>query len=47
MTRRPGYTPDMAATMIQPEDLADAALFVARMNPNVAVHEITVGPVAR
>ena len=47
MTRRPGYTPEMAATMIQPEDLADAALFVARMNPNVAVHEITVGPVAR
>lgn len=47
MERRPGYAPEMAATMIQPQDLADAALFVARMNPNVAVHEITVAPVAR
>lgn len=47
MERRPGYTPEMAAAMIQPEDLADAALFVARMNPNVAVHEITVAPVTR
>ena len=47
MARRPGYDPDSAAQMIQPEDLADAALFVARMNPNVAVHEIVVAPVRR
>lgn len=47
MTRRPGYDPAGAALMIQPEDLADAALFIARMNPNVAIHEITVAPVRR
>ncbi|QIE56168.1 SDR family oxidoreductase [Pikeienuella piscinae] len=47
MTRRPGYDPAAAAAMIQPEDLADAALFVARMNPNVAIHEIAVAPVRR
>lgn len=47
MTRKPGYDPATAAGMIQPEDLAEAALFVARTNPNVAVHEITVAPVRR
>lgn len=45
MTRRPGYDPAQAAKMIQPEDMAAAALFVARMNPNVTVHEITIAPV--
>lgn len=44
MTRRPGYRPEMAATMIQPEDLAALALTVADMNPNVAVQEITLAP---
>ena len=47
MTRKPGYDPEAAAGMIQPEDLAEAALFVARMNPGVSVHEITVAPVRR
>ena len=47
MERRPGYDPDTAAAMIQPEDMAQAALFVARMNPGVAVHEIVLAPVRR
>ncbi len=47
MTRRPGYDPETAASMIQPEDMAEAALFVARMNPNVAVHEIVLAPIRR
>ena len=47
MARRPGHDPATAAAMIQPEDMAEAALFVARMNPGVAVHEITLAPVRR
>lgn len=47
MARRPGYDPATAPAMIQPDDMADAALFVARMNPGVAVHEITLAPVRR
>lgn len=47
MERRPGYDPATAAAMIQPEDMAEAALFVARMNPGVAVHEIVLAPVRR
>ncbi|MEX2519415.1 MAG: SDR family oxidoreductase [Paracoccaceae bacterium] len=47
MTRRPGYDPATAAAMIQPEDMAATALYVARMNPNVAVHEIVLAPVRR
>lgn len=44
---RPGFDASKIDAMIQPEDLADAAVFAARMNPNVAVHEITVAPVRR
>ncbi|MGY6633699.1 MAG: SDR family oxidoreductase [Alkalilacustris sp.] len=47
LLRRPGFDPARAAAMIQPEDMAEAALFVARMNPNVAVPEITLSPVRR
>ncbi|MDX6750376.1 SDR family NAD(P)-dependent oxidoreductase [Geminicoccaceae bacterium 1502E] len=47
LARRPVYDPSLDATIIQPEDLADTALYVARMNPNVAVHEITIAPVRR
>lgn len=47
MARRPGYDPAEAAAMIQPEDLAEAAVFVAAMQPGVAVHEIAVAPVRR
>jgi NADP-dependent 3-hydroxy acid dehydrogenase YdfG len=44
---RPGFDASTLAAMIQPEDLAEAAVFAVRMNPNVAVHEITVAPVRR
>ncbi|MDX2482519.1 MAG: SDR family oxidoreductase [Pseudodonghicola sp.] len=47
LTKRPGFDPELAARMIQPEDIADLALHVAQMNPNVAVHEITLAPVKR
>lgn len=47
MERRLGYDPSMAAAMIQPEDMAEAALFAAEMNPAVAVHEIVLAPVRR
>jgi NADP-dependent 3-hydroxy acid dehydrogenase YdfG len=47
MEKRPGYNPATAAAMIQPEDMAEAALFAARMNPGVAVHEIVLAPVRR
>lgn len=47
MEKRPGYDPATAAAMIQPEDMAEAALFAARMNPGVAVHEIVLAPVRR
>ena len=45
MTRKPGYDPASAPGMIQPEDMAATALYVAAMNPGVAVHEITLAPV--
>ncbi|TCO70089.1 SDR family oxidoreductase [Rhodovulum euryhalinum] len=47
LNKRPGFDPARAAQVIQPEDVAGLALHVARMNPNVAVHEITVAPVIR
>ncbi|WP_375572593.1 SDR family oxidoreductase [Seohaeicola saemankumensis] len=47
MKRRPEYDPSMAAAMIQPEDMAETAVFVAEMSPAVAVHEIVLAPVRR
>ena len=47
LLKRPGFDPALAARMIQPEDMADLALSVIRMNPNVAIHEITLAPVKR
>lgn len=47
LLRRPGFDPETAQYMIQPEDMADLALQVARTNPNVAIHEITLAPVLR
>ncbi|MEM6762284.1 MAG: SDR family NAD(P)-dependent oxidoreductase [Pseudomonadota bacterium] len=44
---RPGWDTADNAHIIQPEDMAEAALLVARMNPNVAIHEITLAPVRR
>ncbi|ARE39005.1 3-oxoacyl-[acyl-carrier protein] reductase [Rhodovulum sp. P5] len=47
LTKRPGFDAARAAQVIQPEDVAGLALHVAEMNPNVAVHEITLAPVVR
>ncbi len=47
LLRRPGFDPARAEFMIQPEDMAEAALYVARANPNIAIHEITLAPVQR
>ncbi|WP_299362766.1 SDR family NAD(P)-dependent oxidoreductase [uncultured Paracoccus sp.] len=47
LARRPGFEHATMGAMIQPEDMAEAALFVARMNPGVAVHEITLAPIHR
>lgn len=45
LARRPGFDPDEAPDMIQPDDMAATALYVAGMNPRIAVHEITLAPV--
>ncbi|MDO5603641.1 MAG: SDR family oxidoreductase [Paracoccus sp. (in: a-proteobacteria)] len=47
LLKRPGFDPARAAGMIQPEDIAELALSVARMNPAVAIHEITLAPLRR
>jgi len=47
LLKRPGYDPAAAARAIQPEDMAELALTVARMNPHVAIHEIVLAPVQR
>lgn len=47
LLRRPGFDPARAEFMIQPDDMAEAALYVARANPNIAIHEITLAPVQR
>lgn len=44
LLKRPGFDPADSVKMIQPEDVAEAALFVARMNPGVAIHEIAMAP---
>jgi len=45
LARRPGFDPEDAPAMIQPDDMAATALYVAAMNPGVAIHEITLAPV--
>lgn len=47
MARRPGYDPKTAEDLIQPEDVAETALYVARMNPKIAVNEIVLSPMRR
>ena len=44
LLKRPGFDPALAEAMIQPQDMAETALYVARMSPRVAVHEITLAP---
>lgn len=47
LAKRPGFDTSKMASLIQPQDMADTALYVARMNPSVAVHEILLAPVRR
>jgi len=44
---RPNFTDEMAASAIQPEDLAETAVHVAKLPARIAVHEIVVAPVRR
>ncbi|WP_028955065.1 SDR family oxidoreductase [Sulfitobacter sp. 20_GPM-1509m] len=47
LAKRPGFDVSTLADMIQPEDMAQTALYVANMNPSVAVHEILLAPVRK
>ncbi|MFC6762002.1 SDR family oxidoreductase [Sulfitobacter porphyrae] len=47
LAKRPGFDVSTLAQMIQPQDVAQTALYVAQMNPSVAVHEILLAPVRR
>lgn len=47
LAKRPGFDVSTLAHMIQPEDMAQTALYVANMNPSVAVHEILLAPVRK
>lgn len=45
LDRRPvKLTPEELEKLIQPEDIAEAVLLVARMHPRTSVHEILVAP---
>ncbi|MGC9418020.1 MAG: SDR family oxidoreductase [Rhodovulum sp.] len=47
LAKRPGFDTSTMGAMIQPEDMAQTALYVAAMPANVAVHEIVLAPVRR
>jgi len=47
LRERPNWSEAMAAAAIQPEDLAEIAVDVARLPARIAVHEILVAPVRR
>lgn len=47
LERRPGFDATTAPAMIQPDDMAETALYVARMNPGVAINEIVLSPARR
>lgn len=47
LAQRPGFDASKMPAMIQPEDMAKAALFVAEMQPGVSVPEILLAPVRR
>ena len=45
LDRRPvKLTPEELDKLIQPEDIAEAVLFAARMHPRTSIHEILVAP---
>ncbi|ETA50084.1 SDR family oxidoreductase [Ponticoccus alexandrii] len=45
LAKRPGFDAEKMALMIQPEDMAKTALFVAEMQPGICLPEITLSPV--
>ncbi|MCA0922502.1 SDR family oxidoreductase [Pseudooceanicola nanhaiensis] len=47
LLKRPGFDASTMAQMIQPEDMAKTALFVAQMNPGISMPEITLAPLRR
>lgn len=47
LAKRPGFDSTQMATMIQPEDMAKTALFVAEMQPGISLPEIVLAPVRK
>lgn len=47
LAKRPGFDAGKMAAMIQPEDMARTALFVAQMQPGISLPEIVLAPVRR
>lgn len=45
LAKRPGFDAGTMAAMIQPEDMAKTALFVAEMQPGICLPEIVLSPV--
>ena len=45
LAKRPGFDAEKMAAMIQPEDMAKTALFVAGMQPGICLPEIVLSPV--
>ncbi|WP_460275303.1 SDR family oxidoreductase [Celeribacter sp. ULVN23_4] len=47
LAKRPGFDAEKMAAMIQPEDMAKTALFVAEMQPGISLPEIVLAPVRK
>ncbi|EPX78592.1 SDR family oxidoreductase [Litoreibacter arenae] len=47
LAKRPGFDQSSLARMIQPEDMARVALFVAQTQPGIVLNEVVVSPVRR
>ncbi|WP_417274372.1 SDR family oxidoreductase [Celeribacter halophilus] len=47
LAKRPGFDTDKLAAMIQPEDMAKTAVFVAEMQPGISLPEIVLSPVRK
>ncbi|MEO9781859.1 MAG: SDR family NAD(P)-dependent oxidoreductase [Sedimentitalea sp.] len=47
LAKRPGFDASTMAGMIQPEDMAKTALFVAQIQPGISLPEIVLAPVRR
>ncbi|MCP5035479.1 MAG: SDR family NAD(P)-dependent oxidoreductase [Actinomycetia bacterium] len=42
LARRPGFDPAQMGAVIQPDDIAQTALYVTKMSPNVVIEEIVL-----